>query len=115
MPPTPERNNFLPLELKANGPSSCLRGDPVDGKAPLHVIDEPEVLSCFLNLDNVHEAGREAVVSPNFAVDFDQALFEDPLHLVACLEGTERYFGSNEAGTQGYRSYLSARTSTCFV
>merc|ERR1719295_1699078 len=52
-----------------------LRGsDPVDGEASLDVIDDPEVLSSLLNLDDVHEPSGELGVSPGLAIDLDQTL-----------------------------------------
>ena len=60
-----------------------LRGsDPVDGEASLDVIDDPEVLSSLLNLDNVHETSGELGVSPGLAVNLDQTLLHDGLHLL---------------------------------
>ena len=51
-------------------------------EAPLHIVDYPEALSSFVNLDNVHEAGGELWVSPGLAIDLDQALLHDRLHLL---------------------------------
>ena len=36
-----------------------LGGDPVHGEPSLHVVDDAEVLSGLLDLDHVHETGRE--------------------------------------------------------
>ena len=36
-----------------------LGGDPVHGEPSLHVVDDTEVLSGLLDLDHVHETGRE--------------------------------------------------------
>merc|ERR1712203_200444 len=49
--------------------------DPVDGEASLDVVDDPEVLSSLVNLDDVHEAGGELGVSPGLAVNLDQGCF----------------------------------------
>ena len=73
-------------EVKESHPAELvgsLRGrDPVDGEASLDVIDDPEVLSSLLNLDNIHEPSGELGVSPGLAVDLDQALLHDGLHLL---------------------------------
>ena len=52
-------------------------GDAVDGEAALGVVDEAEVLACFLDGDDVHEAGWVGWIGADFAVDFDQALHDD--------------------------------------
>ena len=62
--------------------SSLGGGDPVDGEASLHVVDDPEVLAGLVNLDDVHEAGGELGVGPGLAVDLDQTLLHDSLHLL---------------------------------
>ena len=36
-----------------------LSGDPVHGEPPLHVVDDAEVLSGLLDLDDIHESGGE--------------------------------------------------------
>ena len=36
-----------------------LGGDPVHGEPPLHVVDDAEVLSGLLDLDDIHESGGE--------------------------------------------------------
>ena len=60
-----------------------LRGsDPVDRETSLHVVDDPEVLSGLVDLDDVHEAGGELGVGPGLAVDLDQTLLHDGLHLL---------------------------------
>ncbi len=51
-------------------------------EAPLHVVDDPEVLAGLLNLDDVHEAGGEPGVSPHLAVNLDQALLDNRLDLL---------------------------------
>ena len=56
--------------------------DPVDGEASLDVVDDPEVLSSLVDLDDVHEAGGELGVSPGLAVNLDQTLLHDSLHLL---------------------------------
>ena len=60
-----------------------LRGsDPVDGESSLDVVDDPEVLSSLLDLDDIHEAGGELGVGPGLAVNLDQTLLHDGLHLL---------------------------------
>ena len=60
-----------------------LRGsDPVNSEASLHVVDDPEVLASLVDLDNVHEASGELGVGPGLAVDLDQPLLHDSLHLL---------------------------------
>ena len=58
---------LLILKKKPNGDDladaaelvlGLLVGDPVDGEAALHVVDQPEVLVRLLQLDHVHEAAR---------------------------------------------------------
>ena len=58
-----------------------LVGDAVGGEPALDVVDQAEVLAGLLDLDYVHEAGGEPVVGPHLAVDLDQALLQDVLHL----------------------------------
>jgi len=45
----------------------------------LDVVDESEVLSALLHLDDVHESGRVGVVGADATVDFDETLGEDLL------------------------------------
>ena len=60
-----------------------LRGsDPVDGETSLDVVDDPEVLSSLLDLDDIHEAGGELGVGPGLAINLDQTLLHDGLHLL---------------------------------
>jgi hypothetical protein len=56
--------------------------DAVHDEAALHVVDDAEVLAGLLNLDNVHEAGGEAGIRPHVAVNLDQALLHNRLHLL---------------------------------
>ena len=56
--------------------------DPVDGEASLDVVDDPEVLSSLVNLDDVHETSGELRVSPGLAINLDQTLLHDGLHLL---------------------------------
>jgi len=44
------------------------------------VVDESEVLSALLHLDDVHESRRVSVVGADSAVDFDEPLGQDLLH-----------------------------------
>ena len=46
-----------------------LVGDAVDGEPSLDIIDQTEVLSGLLDLDNIHEAGGEFGVGPDLTVD----------------------------------------------
>ena len=55
---------------------------PVHCETTLYIVDDPEVLSSLLNLDDIHEAGGELWVSPGLAIDLDQALLHDRLHLL---------------------------------
>ena len=48
----------------------------------LHVVDDPEVLSSLLDLDNIHEASGELGVGPRLAVNLDQTLLHDSLNLL---------------------------------
>jgi len=59
-----------------------LGGDPVNGESSLHVVDDTEVLSGLFNLDNIHESSRELGISPGLAINLDQPLLEDGLHLL---------------------------------
>ena len=54
----------------------------MDGEASLDVIDDPEVLSSLVDLDDVHEAGGELGVGPGLAINLDQTLLHDGLHLL---------------------------------
>jgi len=61
----------------------CLGGgDPVHGEPALHIIDDSEVLSGLLQLDNIHEAGGELVVGPNLIVNLDQTLLQNIFDLL---------------------------------
>ena len=51
-------------------------------EAPLDIVDYPKVLSSLLNLDDIHEAGGELWVSPGLAINLDQPLLHDRLHLL---------------------------------
>ena len=57
-------------------------GNPVDREASLDVVDDPEVLAGLVDLDHVHETGGELGVGPGLAIDLDQALLHDGLHLL---------------------------------
>ena len=79
-----------------------LRSDPVNSEPSLHVVDDTEVLSGLLNLDNIHEASREPEkvkltgikyctpnslrISAGLSVNLDQPLLEDGLDLLG-VEG----------------------------
>lgn len=63
-------------------PSLILRY-PVDGKATLGVVDEPEVLSGLLNGDDIHETSWEGWVGADLVVDLDQTLHDDGFSLTS--------------------------------
>merc|ERR1711862_380892 len=46
-------------------------GDAVHDEPALHVVDDAEVLAGLLNLDDIHEPGRELGVSPKLAINLD--------------------------------------------
>lgn len=54
-----------------------LLGNAVDDKAALDVEQETEGLAGLLDLNHVHEAGREVGVGANLTVDLDEALHDD--------------------------------------
>ena len=54
----------------------------MDGETSLDVVDDPEVLSSLLDLDDIHEASGELGVSPGLAVNLDQTLLHDGLHFL---------------------------------
>ena len=60
-----------------------LGGDPVHGEPPLHVVDDAEVLSGLLDLDDIHESGGE----PGQRVKINNILAWG-------LKPTETYLGS---------------------
>lgn len=74
-----------PLDL-AELVLGLLASDAVDGETALGVVDEAEVLASLLDGDNVHEASRVGRVGADLAVDLDEALHDDGLHL-ATVEG----------------------------
>ena len=45
----------------------------MDGVTSLDVVDETEVLSSFLDLDDIHETSRESSVSSDFTVNLRNA------------------------------------------
>jgi hypothetical protein len=61
---------------------SLHRCNSVYGKTTLSVVDQPEVLGGLLNGDNIHEPRWVGLVSPHFAIDLDETLVDDLLHLV---------------------------------
>merc|ERR1719389_952109 len=60
-----------------------LGGDPVHGEPPLHVVDDAEVLSGLLDLDDIHESGGELGVRASLAINFDEPLLQDSLDLLS--------------------------------
>lgn len=65
---------------------SLLASDAVDSETALGVVDEAEVLAGLLDSDDVHEASRVGRVGADLAIDLDQALHDNGLHL-ATVEG----------------------------
>ena len=74
-----------PLDL-AELVLSLLASDAVDSETALGVVDKAEVLASLLDGDDVHEASRVGRVSADLAIDLDQALHDNGLHL-ATVEG----------------------------
>jgi len=62
--------------------SGLLWLDPVDNKASLHVVEDAEVLIGSFNGNNIHEASGEGVVSSDLAINLDEALLDNLLHLL---------------------------------
>jgi hypothetical protein len=54
-----------------------LGGNSVDCETTLGVVDKSEVLSSFVNGNDIHEASGVGDISSYFAVDFDQTLHDD--------------------------------------
>lgn len=63
--------------------SSLLIGDSVDGKSALDVVDKSEVLASLLELDDIHETGREGRVGSDLTVDLDESLHQNGVDLSA--------------------------------
>merc|ERR1719228_1424260 len=57
-------------------------GDAVHDEPSLHVVDDAEVLTGLLNLDDIHKASGELGVGPELAINLDQSLLTDGLHLL---------------------------------
>ncbi len=74
--------NLQPADL-AQLVRGLLLGDAVHDKAALGVIDQAEVLVGLVQVDHVHDAGGVGHVGLDLAVDLDQALLQDLLHLLA--------------------------------
>lgn len=74
-----------PLDL-AELVLSLLASDAVDSETALGVVDEAEVLAGLLDGDNIHEASRVGGVGADLAIDLDEALHDNGLHL-ATVEG----------------------------
>jgi len=62
--------------------SSLRASDPVHSEPSLHIIDNPEVFSSFLNLHHVHESSWELGISPGLPINLHQTLLHDRLHLL---------------------------------
>lgn len=58
-----------------------LRGDAVDCKTTLDVVQESEVFARLLDRDHVHEARGVRLISTNPVIDFDEALLDNGSHL----------------------------------
>jgi len=56
--------------------------DAVDDEPALHIVDDAEVLSSLLNLDNIHKPGGELGVGPELAINLDKALLADGFDLL---------------------------------
>jgi hypothetical protein len=74
-----------PLDL-AELVLSLLASDAVDSETALGVVDKAEVLASLLDRNDVHEASRVGRVGADLAIDLDQALHDNGLHL-ATIEG----------------------------
>lgn len=74
--------NLKPADL-AQLVGSLLLGDAVHDEAALGVVDQAEVLVGLVQVDHVHDAGGVGHVGLDLAVDLDQALLQDLLHLLA--------------------------------
>ena len=75
-----------------------LRGDAVDGKAALLVVEDAEVLAGLGDAHNVHEAGGEAGVGADLAVNLDQTLDNNIGHLAAGKSVLETVADENVEG-----------------
>ena len=62
---------------------SLLGLNSVDGETALGVVDETEVLASLLDGDDIHEASGVGRVSPDLAIDLDQALHDNRRDLLA--------------------------------
>ena len=58
----------------------------MDSKTALGIVDKSEVLPSLVNRDHVHVASRVRGVSPDLAIDLDEALHDNLLDLAA-IEG----------------------------
>jgi len=56
--------------------------DAVDDEPALDIVDDAEVLSGLLNLDDIHETSGELGVGPELAINLDEALLADGLDLL---------------------------------
>jgi hypothetical protein len=74
-----------PLDL-AELVLSLLASDAVDSETALGVVDEAEVLAGLLDGDDIHVASRVGGVGADLAIDLDEALHDNGLHL-ATVEG----------------------------
>ena len=75
--------NFAELVL------GLLGGDPVYGESSLNVVDDPEVLSSLLNLDDIHEPSGELWIGSHLPINLDKTLLHnggDLLHVQGKLQ-----------------------------
>lgn len=62
---------------------SLLISDTVDGETALDVVDETEVLAGLGERDDIHETGRESLVSADSAVNLNKTLHQDCSNLTS--------------------------------
>jgi len=87
----------------------CFRGsDPVNTEPSLDVIDDPEVLSSLLNLDDIHESGGELGVGPRLPVNLDQALLHDGFHLLS-VEGVLKTVPEEKSDGERFSLFMGPR------
>ncbi|XP_023559372.1 axonemal dynein light chain domain-containing protein 1 [Octodon degus] len=68
------------------------RCNTMNSKATLGVVDQTEMLSCFVNADDIHKASRIGYISSDFAIDLNEVLHANLLYFFSCqsiLEGKD--------------------------
>mmetsp|Transcript_15869 Transcript_15869/g.31885 ORF Transcript_15869/g.31885 Transcript_15869/m.31885 type:complete len:246 (+) Transcript_15869:339-1076(+) len=65
---------------------ALLRADTVDSEAAADVVEKAEEFVRLLDANDIHEARRVSLIGPRLAVNLDEALHEDVLHLLG-VEG----------------------------